>query len=252
MAGQTKVVLVIPAWNEVESIGAVVDEVPRQLVDQVLVVVGGPADPTAAVARAHGARVLVQRRPGYGAACWTGAEAALADGAQMVAFLDGDYADPPAELARVLAPLQEGRADLVLACRDLRRFPHSLPLHARLGNRLVLLVLRLLVRRRFADLPSFKALNAAALRQLRMREMTYGWTVEMLVKAARADLRIEELSVEYRPRLGGQSKVAGNLKGSLRAATSLLSCAVHHASWRPTVDRQKPVGTAGQSPALRS
>src|SRR5713226_6449884 len=113
-ARKSGVVLVIPAWNEVESIGPVIDEVPSDTVDQVLVVVGGPNDPTAAVAREHGARVLVQREPGYGAACWTGAETALIDGAEVVAFLDGDYADPPADLVRVLAPLRAARADLVL------------------------------------------------------------------------------------------------------------------------------------------
>src|SRR5215210_7774761 len=135
MIAQTGVTLIIPAWNEPEAIGAVLDEVPQGIIDQVLVVVGGPSDPTAAVARSHGARVLVQREAGYGAACRTGTDVALADGAQIVVFLDGDYADPPADLSRVLAPLLEARADLVLGCRDLRRFPGALPVHARLGNR---------------------------------------------------------------------------------------------------------------------
>src|SRR5712692_509533 len=234
MSDRTEVTLVIPAWNEAEAIGAVLDEVPHDLVDQVLVVVGGPTDPTAAAARAHGARVLVQREPGYGAACWTGAEVALTDGAQVVAFLDGDYADPPADLARVLAPLIEARADLVLGCRNLRRFPDALPLHARFGNRLVLLLLRALLDVRFGDLPSFKAIRADALRAMDMREMTYGWTVEMLVKAARVRLRIEEVEVEYRPRLGGRSKVGGSVSGSLRAASTLLGCALAYATWRPS------------------
>jgi glycosyltransferase involved in cell wall biosynthesis len=233
MAGVTNVVLVIPAWNEAESIGAVLDEVPPECVDQVLVVVGGPNDPTGAAARSHGARVLVQRRPGYGAACWTGVEVALAEGAEIVAFLDGDYADPPSELPRILAPLHNGRADLVLGCRTLDRFPDALPPHARVGNRVVLWLLRLLAGARFSDLPSFKAVRADALHQMQMREMTYGWTVEMLVKSARAGLRIEEAAVEYRPRLGGRSKVAGDLGGSIRAAARLLGCAVAYAGWRP-------------------
>ena len=226
------VVLVIPAWNEAESIGSVLDEVPADAVDEVLVVVAGPDDPTAAVAREHGARVLVQRQRGYGAACWTGAETALSEGAQIVAFLDGDYADPPADIVRLLAPILAGRADLVLGCRDLRRFPDALPAHAQLGNRLVLALLRLLLGARFGDLPSFKAIRADALRRLEMREMTYGWTVEMLVKAARWGLRIEEVRVEYRPRLGGKSKVAGNVTGSLRAAAMLLGCTVVYATGR--------------------
>ncbi len=238
MTGRTGVTLVIPAWNEAEAIGAVLDEVPRDAVDQIIVVVGSLTDATADAARSHGARVLIQPEPGYGAACWAGAETALAEGAQVVAFIDGDYADPPAELPRLLAPLQAGRADLVLGCRDLRRFPNALPPHARLGNRLVLGLLRLLLGARFGDLPSFKAIRADALREMAMREMTYGWTVEMLVKAARARLRVEELAIEYRPRLGGQSKVAGNMRGSLRAAATLLGCAVAYVNWRPSVSRR--------------
>src|ERR1700682_611296 len=102
MTGRTGVTLIIPAWNEAEAIGAVLDEVPRAAVDQIIVVVGGPTDATADVARAHAARVLIQSEPGYGAACWAGAETALAEGARIIAFLDGDYADPPAELPRLL------------------------------------------------------------------------------------------------------------------------------------------------------
>jgi glycosyltransferase involved in cell wall biosynthesis len=229
MSARTGVALVIPAWNEPESIGAVLDEVPPATVDQVLVVVSSPGDPTAAVARAHGARVLVQSQPGYGAACRAGFETALADNARIVAFLDGDYADPPADLPRLLTPLHAGRADLVLGCRDLRRFPGALPAHARLGNSVVLGLIRLLLGVRFGDLPSFKAIRADALRQLGMRELTYGWTVEMLVKSARAGLRVEEVPIDYRPRLGGHSKVAGSVRGSIRAAATLLGCTVVHA-----------------------
>jgi glycosyltransferase involved in cell wall biosynthesis len=222
--------LVIPAWNEAEAIGAVLDEVPSNLVDEVLVVVGGDTDPTRQVAADRGARVLVQALPGYGAACWTGAEWALAHGAEVIAFLDGDYADPPAALPRILAPIQHRRADLVLGCRDLRRHPHALPPHARLGNALVCGLMRSMLKTNFHDLPSFKAIRASALRQLGMREMTYGWTVEMLAKAARAHLRIEQIQVEYRPRRGGRSKVGGDLRGSLLAAYKLLGCAVTYAT----------------------
>jgi glycosyltransferase involved in cell wall biosynthesis len=227
--------LVIPAWNEPEAIGPLLSEVPPESVDRILVVVGSQSDPTAAVAQAHGARVLVQHQPGYGAACWTGAQAALADGFDLIAFLDGDYADPPSELERVLAPLRTGEADLVLGCRDLSQHPDSLPPHARFGNQVVLGVLRLLLGRRLADLPSFKAIRADALRQLEMREMTYGWTVEMLVKATRTGLRVREVDVVYRPRLGGRSKVAGDARASVRAAARLLGCAVAYSTMRWSV-----------------
>jgi glycosyltransferase involved in cell wall biosynthesis len=235
----TGVALVIPAWNEPEAIVAVLDEVPPKLVDQILVVVPSAADPTAEVARAHGASVVVQSAPGYGAACWSGAELAMAQGAEIIAFLDGDYADPPADLARLLEPIHHNRADLVLGCRDLRRFPNALPPHARLGNTLVCELLRILLRVRFRDLPSYKAIRADVLRDLQLREMTYGWTVEMLAKSARRGLRIEQIDVVYRPRRGGQSKVAGNLRASALAAFKLVSCAmtcatgVDASSWAP-------------------
>jgi glycosyltransferase involved in cell wall biosynthesis len=228
-----RAVLVIPAWNEADAMGGVLAEVPRDLADDVLVVVGGPDDPTAAVARACGARVMVQDRPGYGAACWMGAQAALTSGAEVIAFLDGDYADPPGALPVVLAPIRDGRADLVLACRNLRANPDALPMHARLGNSLVLMLMHLTIGRRPADLPSFKAIRADALRRLDMREMTYGWTVEMLVKAIRAGLRVEEVPIEYRRRRGGRSKVAGDPGASLHAAAKLLGCVLVYARWRP-------------------
>jgi glycosyltransferase involved in cell wall biosynthesis len=225
-----QVVLVIPAWNEPDAIGAVLDEVPHGAVAECIVVVGSEADPTAPVARQHGARVLVQSQRGYGAACWTGARAALHDGAEIVVFLDGDYADPPAELPRVLQPVLDGTAELSLGRRDMRLHPEALPRHALLGNQVVLWLVRLLVGVRLRDLPSFKAIRASTLDRLDMREMTYGWTVEMVVKAARAHLRIVEVDVPYRPRRGGRSKVAGSLRGSLGAAGTLLMCAVAYAA----------------------
>jgi glycosyltransferase involved in cell wall biosynthesis len=240
--------LVIPAWNEAESIGAVLDEVPQQCAAHVIVVVGSDSDPTASIARNHGATARVQTRPGYGAACWTGAQAALGHGADIIAFLDGDYSDPPADLPRLLAPILAGRADLVLGARDLRDYPEAMPAHARLGNRVVLWLIKRAIGHAYVDLPSFKAIRADALRALDMHEMTYGWTVEMLVKAARADLRIEEVEVEYRPRLGGRSKVAGTVRGTFGAATKLLGCALAYSAWRPgTSPRSAAVaGARGQ------
>ena len=226
--------LVIPAWNEAETIGAVLDEVPRGVVRWIFVVAGASTDATAAIAAARGACVLGQARPGYGAACLAGAAAAERAGAAIIAFLDGDYSDPPAELPRVLAPLLQGTADLVLGCRDLAAHPAALPLHARAGNRLVLLALHGLLGQRLHDLPSFKAIRLEALRCLELREMTYGWTVELVVKAVRAQLRIVEMPVAYRPRLAGRSKVSGTLRGSVGAAWKLISCALHYACWSPS------------------
>lgn len=229
---RTRVALIIPAWNEADAIGSVLQEVPTDLFDDVLVVVPSLADPTADVATTRGAHVLVQAQAGYGAACWTGAEHAMATGAEIIAFIDGDYADPPTALPRIVAPIQAGAADLVLGCRDLGAFPDALPRHARLGNALVCWMLRALVQTPFRDLPSCKAIRADSLKQLGMREMTYGWTVEMLVKAARRQLRIQQVDLTYRPRLGGHSKVAGNLGASVRAARNLLACALTYATSR--------------------
>jgi len=212
-------------------------------VGEVVVVVGSSADPTAAVAAAHGARIIIQSRPGYGAACWQRAREAAALGAEIVVFLDGDYADPPMELAHVMGPVLADEADLVLGCRDALDHPDALPLHSRLGNSLVLTALRVLLGgSRFCDLPSFKAIRVEVLEALEMREMTHGWTVEMVVKAARADLRIAQVSINYRPRLAGRSKVSGTVGGSLRAAWTLVTCAARYAHWTPPSVRTAEAG----------
>ena len=228
-----RIALVIPAWNEAESIGAVLAEVPPDVVDRVFVVTGDSTDGTDEIATGLGAAALPQAQPGYGAACWAGVRAAMEAGAEIVVFLDGDYADPPAELPRVLAPLLTGQADVVLGPRDLAQHPEAQRIHARFGNWLVLTMLSLLLRRRLCDLPSFKAIHMDCLRQLAMSEMTYGWTTELVVKAVRTGLRIVEVPVVYRPRLAGQSKVSGTVRGTVGAAWKLCTCALRYARWRP-------------------
>ena len=217
-ARRSSVILVIPACDEAASIGRVLAKVPPELAADVIVVVGSADDPTARVAAAQEAHVLVQSRPGYGAACSEGARLATALGAEVVVFLDGDYSDPPLELASVLAPVLMGEADLVLGCRELK----ALSLHTPLGNGLVLAALRVLIGRwKLPNLPSFKAIRADVLEALQMQEMTHGRTVEMVMKAARAGLRSTQVSIKYRPRLAGRSKVSGTVLGSLRAAWTL-------------------------------
>lgn len=233
MRGGADVAVVIPAWNEVAAIGPVLDEMPAELRANVFVVVGGEHDSTADIARTHGAHVLVPSRRGYGAACWAGVQAARAAGATVVAFLDGDYADPPSALPHLLEPLRSGTADLVLGCRDLSSHPRALPAHARLGNAAVLALIQLLTGACLRDLPSCKAISLNAWQRLEMQEMSYGWTVEMLVKAARAQLRIAQIRIPYRPRLGGRSKVAGDARASVSAAAALLGCTLSYARWQP-------------------
>lgn len=230
-----RVALIVPVWNEAEIIGRVLDEVPRAQVDRLIVVDGHSTDATREIAADRGAEVVLQGARGYGEACWSGVRAA-AD-CDVVAFLDGDYSDPPAELGRLLEPLRADRADLVLGCRDFA--PGALPLHARLGNRLVLELIRWLVGRRFDDLPSFKAIRLDALEALDLRERTYGWTTEMIVKAARWGLRIEQIRVGYRERGGGRSKVSGTVRGTVGAGTKLITTALRCAR-APLADPPRP------------
>lgn len=243
MRAGADVALVIPAWNEADAIGRVLEEVPTELQANVFVVVGAQDDPTADVARTHRAHVLVPSRRGYGAACWAGVQAARAAEARLVAFVDGDYADPPSVLPRLLEPLRSNSADLVLGCRDLSRYPAALPAHARLGNAAVLALIRLLTGASLRDLPSCKAISLNAWQRLDMQEMSYGWTVEMLVKSARAELRIAQMCIPYRHRLGGRSKVAGSPRASFGAALALVACALNYARWQP-----RPVATNDPRP----
>jgi hypothetical protein len=178
-------------------------------------------------------------------ACFEGARVALAHGADVLAFLDGDHSDPPSALPRLLKPVLDNSADLVLGSRDVSRYPAAMPAHARIGNRLVLLLLAVLLRRTFRDLPSFKVIRADVFPHLAMCERTYGWTVEMLVKAARARLRIAEVPVPYRPRLAGKSKVSGTVRGTVGAAWKLLASAVRYSAWAPA--QALSVGASGRS-----
>jgi glycosyltransferase involved in cell wall biosynthesis len=232
--------LIIPAWNEAAIIGRVLAEVPTGSVDDVIVVDGGSRDETVAIARAAGATVVLQRQRGYGAACATGAVAA--GDVDILAFLDGDYSDPPALLPHVLEPIRQGTADLVLGSRVLGGMvPGAHPRQAVLGNRLVTGLIAVLYRRRLTDLPSFKAVRRQTLAGFAMQEMTYGWTTEMIVKAVRARCRIVEVPVPYRARGGGQSKVSGTFKGTVLAGERLLATAIRYARWQPpAADRVTP------------
>ncbi len=215
-----KVVAVIPALNEEGSIGRVVAAVPRDLVAEVVVVNNGSTDRTAEVASAAGARIVTEREWGYGAACRAGLDAA-AD-ADILVYLDGDASDQPEELANILGPVVRGQADLVIGSRLMgRREAGAMPPHAVFGNWLTARLVRLLYGVRITDLGSFRAIRRADLVALDMRERTYGWPVEMIVKAARRGYRIREVPVTHRKRIG-KSKVAGTLRGSLKAAYFIL------------------------------
>lgn len=220
------VVVIIPAVDEEEAIGRVVRDVPA-FASEVIVVDNGSRDGTAAVARAAGARVVVEPRRGYGQACLAGIRAA--GPADVLAFLDGDYSDYPEQLAEVVAPLLSGEADLVIGSR--RRGRHAKgahPWHAVMGTRVCVALMNLFIGTAATDLGPFRAITAAALRRLDMRDRSFGWTVEMQVKARLRGLRVREVPVDYRPRLG-RSKISGTLAGSLRAGTRILGTIARYA-----------------------
>ena len=222
-----KIVAIIPALDEEASIGSVVAAIPRTLVSEVLVVNNGSTDRTAEAAAAAGARVVTEPERGYGAACRRGLEAAA--GADILVYLDGDASDQPGELASILDPVVRGEADLVIGSRLLgRREAGAMPPHAVLGNWLAARLVRLLYGVRITDLGSFRAIPRSALLALGMRERTYGWPVEMIVKAARQGYRIREVPVTHRKRIG-RSKVAGTLAGSLKAAYFIFFTTLRYA-----------------------
>jgi len=211
-----KISVVIPTLNEALAIAEVVASVPKDGVAQIIVVDNGSIDGTAERASAAGAQVVHEPRRGYGSACLAGAKAAR--GSDIIVFLDGDRSDDPRQLDLIAAPLIQKQADLTIGSRiggELER--GSMPLHGRLGNRLVVLILRGLYGVRITDIGSFRAIRTRALFNLNMEQMTYGWPVEMIVKAARKGLRIKSIPIRYRKRIG-VSKVTGTLRGSFLAA----------------------------------
>lgn len=215
-----RISVVIPTYNEAQSIGRVLADIPRT-VDEVLVVDSDSSDETTAIAGKMGAKVLREPRRGYGRACLTGL--AAVNDPDVVVFLDGDYSDRPAEMTILLDPLRAGSADLVIGSRLAgERTPGALPWHAVLGNRLAAGLITSFSGVHLTDLGPFRAARYDALLALGLRESTYGWPVEMIVKGARRGLRIVEVPVSYHARLGS-SKISGTLRGSVGAAWGILS-----------------------------
>jgi len=211
---------IIPALNEAASIGEVLADIPRW-VDEVVVVDNGSTDNTAQIAAQAGARVVSEPRRGYGQACLTGLAALGA--CDVVVFLDGDYSDHPDQMHRLAEPIVRGEADLVIGSRVLgRRERGALTIQARFGNWLACRLIRLFWKVRYTDLGPFRAVRYTALKQLGMRDRDYGWTVEMQIQAAQHGLRIREVPVSYRRRIG-KSKISGTVSGIIGAGTKILS-----------------------------
>jgi glycosyltransferase involved in cell wall biosynthesis len=215
------VVVAIPTLNEEASIGDVVRSIPRDVVTRVIVSDGGSTDLTAERARTAGADVIAAGR-GYGRACLRATEAAGA-GAVMV-FMDGDGADDAASIATLVAPIVAGDYDFVIGSRVRgQREQGSIAWHQILAGLLAGQAMRLLYGVSYTDMCAFRAIKREVLLGLGMREMTYGWNIEMQMRAARAGLRILELPVPYHRRTGGESKVAGSLRGTIRAGTRIVT-----------------------------
>jgi glycosyltransferase involved in cell wall biosynthesis len=220
-APASSVVVVIPTFNEAESIAAVVAEIPRDVVGRVIVADGGSRDGTEEIARRAGAEVIAVGR-GYGLACLRGAQAALAG--DIIVFMDGDGADDPTAIATLVAPIRSGAYDFVIASRARgAREPGSMAWHQLVAGHIAGALTRLLYGVRYTDMCAFRAIRRDTLLTLGMRELTYGWNLEMQMRVARAGLRVLEVPVAYRRRLGGQSKVAGSFQGSVRAGVKIIS-----------------------------
>lgn len=217
-----KTLVIIPAFNEAAAIGKVIGDLPDDLVDEVVVVNNASTDQTARNATAAGATVLYEPQRGYGYACLAGLAYAAQAQVDVVVFLDGDYSDHPEELPGLLEPIKTSQCDFVVGSRIAGNSePGALLLQARFGNRLACLLMRWFWGARYTDLGPFRAIRYEDLLRLNMRDCTFGWTIEMQIKAHLAGLRTTEVPVSYRKRVG-VSKITGTISGTLRASFKIL------------------------------
>jgi len=212
--------VIIPAFNEEESIGLVIKSLPQKKIKEIIVINNGSTDKTAYIAREHGARVVDEPYRGYGAACLKGISEV--NDPEIVVFIDGDFSDFPEEIENLVKPIIENRADLVLGSRMF--FSESraalLP-QARYGNLLAVSLMKLFFRYQFTDLGPFRAIRYRSLKEIRMTDKNFGWTVEMQIKAVKHGLRIIEIPVHYRKRIG-VSKITGTISGTFKAGTKII------------------------------
>lgn len=215
--------VIIPAFNEADSIAQVIDEIP-DIVSEVIVVSNNSTDNTRAVASKAGATVLSEERKGYGYACLKGLDyvAKQSNRPDIIVFIDGDYSDYPAELTQLVKPILDGEADFVIGARarELREHGAMTPQQV-FGNWLATSLMKILFGSRFTDLGPFRAIKYDSLLLLSMEDKTYGWTVEMQLKALKKKLTYTEIPVHYKKRIG-VSKVSGTVKGSIFAGVKIL------------------------------
>ena len=230
--------VIIPAFNESRAIGQVIGDIPSGLVDEVVVVNNGSTDATAANARAAGATVVDEPRQGYGFACLRGIEYAKTKQPDVVVFLDGDYSDHPDEMPRLVDPIRRDEADFVLGSRirgDAE--PGAMLPQAQIGNRIACTLMRWIWGAEYTDLGPFRAIRFRDLLVLDMQDKTFGWTIEMQINAVRAGLRIREVPVSYRKRVG-VSKITGTISGTVKASAKILWTIGRFALAPPPVPRR--------------
>ena len=214
--------VIIAALNEEAAIAKVINSVPKNLADEIVVVDNGSKDRTAEIATAAGARVVKEPIPGYGRAFRAGLRSASPK-CEIVVFLDGDGSDCPEMMDRLVTPIMEGKSDFVIGSRTRgHRETGSMNFHQVFAGYMVGFILRILYGVRSTDMGPFRAIRRDTLDRLELREETYGWPLEMQMRAARARVRTVEVPVDYRRRAGGHSKIAGTVRGSVLAATRIL------------------------------
>lgn len=220
-----RIVVIIPAFNEENAIGKVLQEIPKDKVSEIIVVNNNSVDKTADVARKMGVIVLHEKKQGYGRACLKGIEYAniMQPVPDIIVFLDADYSDYPEEIEKLVQPIIEDDYDMVIGSRTLgQREKGSMTLQQVVGNWLSTRLLYLIYKVKYTDLGPFRAIKFERLMQLNMQDLTYGWTVEMQLKAAKQKLKVCEVPVRYRKRIGF-SKISGTLKGTIMAGYKIIT-----------------------------
>ena len=215
-----KISVILPAYNEEASISLVLKDLPQDNLHEIIVIDNNSTDATASVAAENGAKVVEEKQQGYGIACLKGIS--VLDDPDIVVFLDADYSDYPEEIAQLVEPIIADKMDFVLGSRMI--LPQSrkalLP-QARYGNRLAVFLIRLFFGWRFTDLGPFRAIRYESLKAIDMQDQDFGWTVEMQIKAVKHRLRIMEIPVRYRERIG-VSKITGTISGTFKAGTKII------------------------------
>ncbi|MGB2693375.1 MAG: glycosyltransferase family 2 protein [Thermodesulfobacteriota bacterium] len=223
---KNKILVIIPAYNEEESIGKVVNDIPKDLVDEIVVVNNNSTDKTPATAESAGAIVVNETQMGYGYACLKGMDYAenleKDERPNIIVFLDGDYSDYPEDIRELVRPIIEDDVDMVIGSRTLGNAEKGALMPQQVfGNWLAITLIKFLYGMKFTDLGPFRAIKFDKLLELNMVDKTYGWTVEMQVKAAKRKFRCTEVPVNYRKRIG-VSKITGTLSGSFKAGYKIL------------------------------